>query len=149
MRNLLYLLILTFCNSALADTVLLQYESTTSREEIETTMKSFGLEVLGYWESIHGGYVSVPCGESERWVSVLSHVRGITTAEHNFTLSAGGNSPSYIPTCVPDTEAMYNSDSDVLIIPRANLDGEVYLVELLPPFNVRELQFLEKLNLLP
>ncbi|MDO8273430.1 MAG: hypothetical protein Q7U82_16160 [Gammaproteobacteria bacterium] len=147
MRVLLYALILIASGSVRADNVLLMYEPDVSREEIESKLTSFGLTVASYWKSIHGGHIIVPCREAERWVRVLNEVKGVLVAEHDFLVSTASGSPTLIPTCVPQTEAIYDDESETLAIPQLHLDGEIYRIKLGPPFNIQEIEFVGELTI--
>lgn len=149
MRKTLYLLSLICCSFANADSVLLVYEPEVTQEAIEEKLVSFGFEIAAYWESFHGGHVVVPCGEAELWVTVLSEVKGISSAERDYVISAGGSSPSYIRTCAPVNEAAYAPESETLFIPKLHLDGLIYQAELKAPFNVQDLQVIGELNIYP
>lgn len=149
MRNLLCALILTFSGSAYADSVLLLYERDVSREEIEAKLSSFGLSVASYWGALHGGQIHVPCREAERWVRVLNEVKGIVSAEHDLLVTGAGVSPSLVRACVPHTEAIYDDESETLVIPQVHLDGHVYQLKLGAPFNIQELESLGELSIYP
>ncbi len=94
-----------------------------------------------------GGHVQVPCREAERWVRVLNQVRGIYIAEHNYLTSTGGANPTSIPTCVPETEATYDEETETLIVPQLYLDGKTYRTILNAPFNIQELEHLGELGI--
>ncbi len=147
MRNLLCLLIISLSVSAFADSVILLYEPDTTREEIEPVLNSFGLSVVSYWGSVHGGLVHVPCREAERWVRVLNQVKGIFIAEHNAILTAASTSPISVLTCVPETESVYDEETETLTVPQLYLDGNVYRAKLTPPFNIQELEPLGQLDI--
>lgn len=149
MRSIIYSLIIFSCGAAYADNVIVQYQPDYSREEMELKLTSFGLIVASYWEFIHGGLIVVPCREAERWVRVLNEIKGVKIAEHDFLVSAGSASPSSIPTCVPESEAIYNTESETLEVPQLYLDNKVYRVELTPPFNIQELELIDELNIYP
>lgn len=146
MRKAIFILILALSGTAFADSVLLQYEPDVTRKEIESKLTSFGLIVGSYWNFIHGGQVIVPCREAERWVRVLSQVKGIISAEHDRVVSGIGDSPQNIPICVPVTEPMYDDESETVVIPQLHLDGKIYHVTLVPPFNIQVLELIGELN---
>ncbi len=146
MRKTILLLLLVLGSEVYADSVLLQYEPGVTREEIESKLTSFGLVVGSYWEFIHGGHILVPCREAERWVRVLREVKGISGAEHNRVVSGLSDASPAIPVCVPETEPAYDDELEIVVIPQLHLDGSVYYVKLVPPFNIQELELLGVLS---
>ena len=147
MRNIISSAILIFSGFLYADELSFLYEADALREEMESKLSSFGLTVVYYLESVHGGIVIVPCREAERWRRVLNEVRGIIVAEHNRNILEPDNSLSSIPTCVPETESTYDEASETLIVPQLYLDGKIYRAELEAPFNIRELDHIGELEI--
>jgi|GEM_PF-2935208 len=149
MRKIIGPLLLIYSGLVHADELSILYESDFSREEMELKLTSFGITVVYYLGSVHGGIIIVPCRETNRWVNVLSQVKGVLSVNPNRNVldPESSSQNSGVLTCIPTTEATYDEESETLSIPQLYLDGKVYRVDLTPPFNIQDLQYIGELDI--
>ena len=128
---------------AYAESLIVGLDENKSKQEMASLLESFGLPV-GVPSSInlHFIVVQVPCDAVGEWISILNHVKGVETAYINTTtFPATSSIPSW---CIPENESIYLPQSETLVIPRLHTnEGDVYRVELSPPFNISALVSVE------